>query len=39
MTDGKYTENFVGCIENIMIHGQGPLTVKDALSGFNIEQC
>lgn len=39
MTDGKYEENFVGCIENITINAQGPLDVKQALSGYNVEQC
>lgn len=39
MTDGKYSQNFVGCIETITIHNKGPLGVSDALSGFNVEEC
>lgn len=43
MTDNKYSQNFIGCIENITIEVSqrivGPLTARDAISGFNIDQC
>ena len=40
MTDGKYSNNFIGCIGNIVIQGKGPLELpQDAVQGFNVHNC
>ena len=40
MTDGKYSNNFIGCIGDIVIQGKGPLELpQDAVQGFNVKNC
>ena len=39
MTDGKYSQNFEGCIEDLVIHGKGPLESRDAIKGYNVLAC
>jgi hypothetical protein len=39
MTDGKFKNNFIGCIDSIKIHGKGPLESRDAVDGYNVLAC
>ncbi|XP_060586623.1 basement membrane-specific heparan sulfate proteoglycan core protein-like isoform X4 [Ruditapes philippinarum] len=38
MTDSKYEDNFIGCIDTVTIHGK-ELESRDALSGYNVQAC
>ena len=39
MTDNKYSNNFEGCIEDLVVNGKGPLQGSDAIVGYNVQSC
>lgn len=40
MTDGKFTENISGCVEDIGLLDKGPIDIdSQAVGGFNVGPC